>query len=116
MGHYKQVQIDGQRVTYHRHLMEQHIGRKLSPSEIVHHIDGNKHNNVIDNLEVRNTREHNIASGRLNRPSAKLRIGDIAVIRKMLNDGIKRYVIAFAYGVGREAIDSINRKRTWGWV
>ncbi len=35
---------------YHRYLMEQQLGRKLLPGEIVHHIDGKKSNNDISNL------------------------------------------------------------------
>ena len=30
--------------------MEKNIGRKLQPKEIIHHVDGNKHNNDISNL------------------------------------------------------------------
>ena len=37
---------------YHRVLMEQKIGRKLLKREVVHHIDGNKLNNDINNLEL----------------------------------------------------------------
>lgn len=36
----------------HRVVMEQHIGRHLLPTEIVHHIDGNPSNNAIENLEL----------------------------------------------------------------
>ena len=34
----------------HRYLVEQALGRLLSKDEIVHHKDGNKLNNSIDNL------------------------------------------------------------------
>jgi hypothetical protein len=34
----------------HKLVMEQHIGRKLKPGEIIHHIDNVKSNNDIDNL------------------------------------------------------------------
>lgn len=34
----------------HRRVMEEYLGRKLEPNERVHHIDGNKENNSIDNL------------------------------------------------------------------
>ena len=37
-------------VREHRLSMENHIGRYLSPKEVVHHIDGNKKNNDISNL------------------------------------------------------------------
>lgn len=49
---------------YARYLMEQHLGRKLTNEEEVHHKDHNKMNDVIENLEVKNKtahrQEHNI--------------------------------------------------------
>lgn len=42
----------------HRVVMEAHLGRKLTRNEIVHHKDGNKKNNAIDNLEVMTQSEH----------------------------------------------------------
>lgn len=43
----------------HRYVMEQHIGRYLLPEEVVHHIDGNRTNNDISNLELfANNPEH----------------------------------------------------------
>lgn len=38
----------------HRHIFiaEKTLGRKLKKGEIVHHIDENKHNNIIENLAV----------------------------------------------------------------
>lgn len=38
--------------------MEQYLGRKLRPDEIVHHIDGNKLNNNIENLKIMTRGEH----------------------------------------------------------
>lgn len=42
----------------HRFIMAQHLGRLLEPWEDVHHIDGNKLNNDISNLEVLTRSEH----------------------------------------------------------
>jgi hypothetical protein len=45
--------------SYPRYLMEQHLGRVLRPDEEVHHIDEDKHNNAIENLQVLTKAEHN---------------------------------------------------------
>jgi len=42
----------------HRLVVEQAIGRFLQTEEEVHHKDGNKSNNVLDNLEVMTKGEH----------------------------------------------------------
>ena len=41
---------DKKYVLEHRLIMEKHIGRYLTPQEVVHHIDENKQNNSIDNI------------------------------------------------------------------
>lgn len=42
----------------HRVIAEQMLGRPLERGEIVHHIDGNKHNNDPSNLRVMTQAEH----------------------------------------------------------
>ena len=41
------------RMLEHRYIMEQALGRKLSDTETVHHIDGNRANNELSNLQLR---------------------------------------------------------------
>jgi len=49
---YRRVKINGKRKQEHRFVVEQHLDRKLTATESIHHIDFNKLNNHIDNLYV----------------------------------------------------------------
>lgn len=42
----------------HRYVMEQHLGRKLTPEEDVHHVDFDKTNNDISNLRLLEHKQH----------------------------------------------------------
>jgi hypothetical protein len=50
-------------VLEHRLVMEQHLGRYLLPTEVVHHIDGDPTNNDIANLRLFDTQSAHISEG-----------------------------------------------------
>lgn len=56
---YRKLRLDdGRTVNEHRHIMEQSIGRPLLPSEHVHHRNGDKEDNRLENLEIINAKDH----------------------------------------------------------
>jgi hypothetical protein len=46
-------------IRQHQYIMELHLDRALQKGEIVHHIDGNKTNNNLENLYLTTVQEHN---------------------------------------------------------
>jgi hypothetical protein len=55
---YKFLLKDGRQVGEHTYIMEQHIGRRINSNEVVHHTNGNRLDNRIENLELITRGEH----------------------------------------------------------
>jgi len=49
----------GGAIREHILVMENRLGRSLQKGEVVHHIDGDKTNNQLDNLDLLSVKEHN---------------------------------------------------------
>jgi len=59
MNKYKAKKINGKTKQVHRIVMEKYLKRGLTKEEVVHHIDGDKSNNDINNLRLfPNKKEH----------------------------------------------------------
>jgi hypothetical protein len=52
---YKTVTVRGRKMLEQRYVMELHLGRPLWPDENVHHINGDRSDNRIENLELWST-------------------------------------------------------------
>lgn len=55
---YRVISVKGKEVLEHRHIMAVYLGRKLEPSEHVHHKNENRADNRIKNLELMSPGEH----------------------------------------------------------
>lgn len=55
---YKKLTIQGRRILEHRYIVEKARNKNLTPIEKIHHLDGNKLNNSLDNLIITSQTYH----------------------------------------------------------
>lgn len=114
---------DGNIVYIHREVMEQKLGRKLKPGELVHHKDENKRNNHPGNLELSDRgshlRKHGLHKDYPNRVRGS-RVGtsilieeQVGQIKLKLKNGSKPTNLARDYGVHPNCIFNIKYGCSW---
>lgn len=123
------ISMDGKKMTLymHRLLAGLFIKKPFGKNEI-NHIDGNKGNNSLENLEWcthQENMEHAAKTG-LSGPSpigpgercpaAKLNDVKVKDIKERLVTGEKQKYISNIYGVSQGTIGSISTGKTWGHV
>jgi len=55
---YDKELTNGKPVLEHRFIMEQHLGRKLKKGEVVHHKNGDRKDNRLENLKLMKRKSH----------------------------------------------------------
>jgi len=101
-------------VLEHRLIMEKKISRYLTKDEVVHHINGVRKDNQIENLLLMDANEHRSfhTKGRRS-PAAKLSDDDVRAARKMYVDNTRVCDIALTFKISGGAASQLVHNKSY---
>ena len=128
-GKYKRIKLpDGTSRDEHRLIVEEYLGYKLDSDIVVHHLDDDKSNNDLENLDIClkgvHTRYH-LNEESINRlrnlekvygsrvGTSKLTEDDVRTIKDRLERGERQIDIANDFNVDKATIFKIKVGETW---
>lgn len=98
--------VGGQKMfTVHSLVAMAFIGQ--SNRQTINHIDGNKLNNRLDNLELVSYRDNNVHALNMGLRSRKIKRDDVPVIKSLYHSGTTKTQIARNYNVNIKTIDNV---------
>lgn len=120
---YEHIQLhkNGKRKTFRIHrLVAEHFIPNYDNKTEVNHIDGNKLNNNVKNLEWCTRSENQLHAYKIGLQklgeehyNSKLKKKDIIEIRDMLDKGISHFDISKHFNVSKSLITKINNNKIW---
>lgn len=119
--YYKGIVRNGIKRDEHRIIMESFLGRNLNRHEVVHHINENKKDNRLENLQLMSLSEHSRMHMKNNVPSLEARANmskSSSIVRKkkkisekqvweamlLLNQNETQRSVALKYGISHQTL------------
>jgi NUMOD4 motif/HNH endonuclease len=111
----------------HKLTAESFIPKDSSNQNVVIHLDWNKQNNHVSNLQWVSKNESykrmfkkflddNKKSNRIIRRNAKLKEEDVKLLKSMLKRGVKQNVIAKLFAISEMQVTRIKKKVNWSEI
>ena len=122
MPDYKTIRVNGRVMKLHRYIMEEYLSRSLDSWEVVHHINGDPHDNRLENLGLTCKGGH--ASCHANfmqfcgerNVNAKLTAPDVVLIRRLNASGWHYKELAEEFGVIWNTVRKVCKREIWKHV
>ena len=113
---------------YHVIIMEQHIGRKIEKNEVVHHINGIRSDNRIENLLLMSRSAHSSLHAKENQRNGRCydistqaksgeqnsnaKLSEVNVI-EILSSKLPTKHFCKKFGISRSVVNTIRRRESW---